>query len=50
MEFINSACNAYCEPTPDGLLLEVTLIGFNGAAAASEGGAGKEGNRHRDVF
>lgn len=35
VEFINSAYNAYCEPTPDGLLLEVTLIGFNGAAAAT---------------
>jgi len=28
-EFINAAYNAYCEPTPDGLLLEVTLIGFD---------------------
>ncbi len=35
VEFINAAYNAYCEPTPDGLLLEVTLIGSNGAAAAT---------------
>lgn len=35
VEFINAAYNAYCEPTPDGLLIEVTLIGFNGAAAAT---------------
>lgn len=35
VEFINAAYNAYCEPTPDGLLLEVTLIGSNGAAATT---------------
>lgn len=35
VEFINSAYNAYCEPTPDGLLIEVTLIGSNEAAVAT---------------
>ena len=35
VEFINAAYNAYCEPTPDGLLLEVTLIGSNDAAVAT---------------
>lgn len=35
VEFINATYNAYCEPTPDGLLLEVTLIGSNDAAVAT---------------
>ena len=35
VEFINAAYNAYCEPTPDGLLLEVTLVGSNDAAVAT---------------
>lgn len=35
VESINAAYDAYCEPTPDGLLLEVTLIGFDGTAAAT---------------
>lgn len=35
VEPINSAYDAYCEPTPDGLLLEVTLIGFDRTAAVT---------------
>jgi hypothetical protein len=35
VESINAAYDAYCEPTPDGILLEVTLIGFDGTAAAT---------------
>lgn len=35
VEFINAVYNAYCEPTPDGLLLEVSLIGPDGADAAT---------------
>lgn len=33
--FINSCYNAYCEPTPDGVLLEVTLIGPDEKDAAT---------------
>lgn len=33
--FINSCYNAYCEPTPDGILLEVTLVGRDERAAAT---------------
>ena len=32
---INSCYNAYCEPTPDGILLEVTLIGRDEKDAAT---------------
>ena len=35
VESINAAYDAYCESTPDGLLLEVTLIGFDHTAAAT---------------
>lgn len=35
VESINSCYNAYCEPTPDGILLEVTLIGRDEKDAAT---------------
>lgn len=35
VEFINAVYSAYCEPTPDGLLLEVSLIGPDEAEAAT---------------
>ena len=35
VEFINTCFNAYCEPTDDGILLEVTLVGPDKAAVAT---------------